>query len=469
MTPVSVAGHEGATPRSAAPSTIETDRYGAEFQAFAAGRRAPEPAWLRGQREEAIARFQERGFPTVAEEEWRFTSVAPIARAAFRRPAPGEGSGVRTADVAAFGFEGAFEGHQIVFVDGRLAPGLSSITPEDGLQIGGLADLLSREPERLQSHLGRVVSDGASPFADLNAAFLEDGAFVFIPPGLAVDKPIHLVFMSSRRTGSAPTISHPRTFVIAGRGSQAQVVESYAGVPGAAYFANAVTEIVLEDGAGLDHYKVQRESDAAFHVGFMAVAQGRASRFKSHSFALGGRLARNDVRQLFAAEGGECELNGLFAVAGEQHTDTHTVIDHAHPHCTSRELYKGILDGRSRGVFVGRILVREGARKTDAHQTNKNLLLSREALVDSVPQLEILASDVKCKHGSTTGQLDPAALFYLRSRGIPEAAARSLLVCAFASDVVGRVRVPALKAGIERHLREHLPGLRDREIQEAIL
>jgi Fe-S cluster assembly protein SufD len=446
----------------------ETDRYRAEFEAFAAGRSVPEPAWLREQREEAIARFQERGFPAVAEEEWRFTSVAPIARTAFRRPAPGEGSGVRTADVAAFGFEGAFEGHQIVFVDGRLAPGLSSITPQGGLQICSLADVLSREPERLRSHLGRVVSDVA-PFADLNAAFLEDGAFVFIPPGLAVDKPIHLVFMSSRGTGSAPTISHPRTVVVAGRGSQTQIVESYAGVPGAAYFANAVTQIVVEDGAGLEHYKVQRESEAAFHVGFMAVVQGRASRFKSHSFALGGRLARTDVRQFFAAEGGECELNGLFAVAGEQHTDTHTVIDHAHPHCTSRELYRGILDGKSRGVFVGRILVREGASKTDAHQTNKNLLLSREALVESVPQLEILASDVKCKHGSTTGQLDPVALFYLRSRGIPETAARSLLVCAFASDVVGRVRIPAVKAGIERHMREHLPGLRDREIQEAVL
>jgi len=451
------------------PVATETELYRAEFEAFAAGRPAPEAAWLRRQREEAIERFQERGFPTVAEEDWRFTNVAPIARTAFRRPAPGEASGVGAADVAAFGFERAFAGHQIVFVDGRLAPGLSSITPEGGLQIGSLAEVLSREPERLQSRLGRVVSGGSSSFADLNAAFFEDGAFVFIPPGLAVEKPIHLVFMSSRGTGSAPMLSHPRTVVVAGRGSQAQVVESYAGAPGAAYLANAVTEIVLEDGAGLEHYKVQRESEAAFHVGLTAVVQGRASRFKSHSFALGGRLARNDVRQLFAAEGGECELNGLFAVAGEQHTDTHTVIDHAQPHCTSRELYKGILDGKSRGVFVGRILVREGARKTDAHQTNKNLLLSREALVDSVPQLEILASDVKCKHGSTTGQLDPAALFYLRSRGIPEAAARSLLVCAFASDVVGRVRVPALKAGLERHLREHLPGLRDREIQEAVL
>jgi Fe-S cluster assembly protein SufD len=376
---------------------------------------------------------------------------------------------VRAADVAAFTFEHAFEGQEVVFVDGRLAPGLSSIAPEGGLQVGSLADVLSREPERLQPHLGRVVSRASSSFADLNAAFLEDGAFVFIPAGLVVEKPVHLVFMSSRGTGSAPTISHPRTVVVAGRGSQVQIVESYAGVPGAAYFANAVTEIVLEDGAALEHYRVQRESEAAFHVGLTAVVQGRASRFRSHSFALGGRLARHDLQQRFAAEGGECELNGLFAVGGEQHTDTHTVIDHAHPHCTSRELYKGILDGRSRGVFVGRILVREGASKTDAHQTNKNLLLSREALVDSVPQLEILASDVKCKHGSTTGQLDPAALFYLRSRGIPEAAARSLLVCAFASDVVGRVRVPALKAGIERHLRERLPGLRDREIQEAVL
>jgi Fe-S cluster assembly protein SufD len=447
----------------------ETELYRADFEAFAAARPAAEPSWLRRQREEGMARFQERGFPTVAEEDWRFTNVAPIARTAFRRSAPADASGVRTADVAALGFGGAFEGHQVVFVDGRIAPGLSSQVAEDGLRVGSLADVLAGDPERLEPHLGRVVSAAAPSFAHLNAAFLEDGACVFIPAGLAVEKPIHLVFLSSGGAGPAPSLSQPRTLVVAGRGSQARIVESYGGAPGAAYFTNAVTEIVLEDGAALDHYKVQRESVAAFHAGLTAAVQGRASRFRSYSFALGGRIARNDVQQLFAAEGGECELNGLFAVAGEQHTDTHTVIDHAHPHCTSRELYKGILDGKARGVFVGRIVVREGARKTDAHQTNKNLLLSREALVDSVPQLEILASDVKCKHGSTTGQLDPAALFYLRSRGIAEAAARSLLVSAFASDVVGRVGIPALRAGLESHLRERLPGLRDREIQEAVL
>ena len=454
----------------------ETDLYRADFEAFAAGRPATDPSWLRRQREEAIARFQERGFPTVAEEDWRFTNVAPIARTAFRRPAPGQAAGVRTADVTALGLGDAFEDHplvlggpHIVFVDGRLARGLSSNAAEDGLRVGGLADLLSCEPERLEPHLGRVVRAAAPSFAHLNAAFLEDGAYVIVPPGLLVDKPIHLVFLSSRGDGAAPTLSQPRTLVVAGRGSQARIVESYGGGPGAAYFTNAVTEIVLEDGAVLDHYKLQRESAAAYHAALTAVVQGRASRFKSHSFAFGGRIARNDVQQIFAAEGGECELNGLFAVAGEQHTDTHTVIDHAHPHCTSRELYKGILDGKARGVFVGRIIVREGASKTDAHQTNKNLLLSREALVDSLPQLEILASDVKCKHGSTTGQLDPAALFYLRSRGITEAAARSLLVSAFASDIVGRVGIPALRAALERHLRQRLPGLRDREIQEAVL
>jgi Fe-S cluster assembly protein SufD len=257
--------------------------------------------------------------------------------------------------------------------------------------------------------------------------------------------------------------------VLAGRGSQCHIVESYGGPSGAAYFTNAVSEVALEDGAVVDHYKLQHESEAAFHVGLIAVSQGRSSRFTSHSFSFGGALARTDIRQLFAAEGGECVLNGLFLAGGEQLTDTHTFVDHAHPHCTSRELYKGIVDGKARGVFVGRVLVRKDAQKTDAHQTNKNLLLSREALVDSVPQLEILANDVKCKHGSTTGQLDPAALFYLRSRGIPEEAARSLLVNAFAGEIVGRVAVPLVRAGVEQTLRQRLPGLAARELQEAVL
>ena len=451
------------------PLAQETDLYRADFEALAARRASAEPGWLARRREEAMGRFEKRGFPTTRDEEWRFTSVAPIARTAFRRAVPGPGVRGRAADVAALSLDHVFDGRQIVFVDGRHAPGLSSIEAEDGLEIRSLADVLARQPDRLEPHLGRLAGGRSSSFADLNAAFVEDGAFVSIPPGLVTDRPIHLVFLSSGAGIPDPVVSHPRTLVLAGRASQATIVESYAGVPGAAYFTNAVTEIAVEDGAVVDHYKLQRESEAAFHVATTAVVQARSSRFSSHSFALGAGLARNDVRQLFAGEGGECVLNGLFAVAGDQHTDSHTFIDHAHPHCTSRELYRGILDGRARGVFVGRILVREGAQKTDAHRTNKNLLLSQEALVDSVPQLEILASDVKCKHGSTTGQLDPSALFYLRSRGIPEAAARGMLVSAFAGDVTGRVRVPALRAGLERHLRERLPGLQDRDMQEAVL
>jgi len=438
----------------------DTELYRADFEAFAAGRTGAEPSWLRRQREGAMERFQERGFPTIAEEDWRFTNVTPIARTAFRR-ATGAGLGpVRG--------EAPPGGPEIVFVDGRYSPALSSAPNEDGVEVRSLAEVLAREPARVEERLGRLVDGHGTSFADLNTAFLDDGAVILVPAGLVVKEPIHVRFFSTA-TAERPTVSHPRTLVVAGPNSQARIVEIYGGASGAAYFTNAVTEIVLEDGAVVDHYRVQRESEAAYHAALTAVVQGRASRYKSHSFALGARLARHDLRQLFAAEGGECELLGLFAVAGEQHTDTHTLIDHAHPHCTSRELYKGILDGKARGVFVGRIVVREGASKTDAHQTNKNLLLSREALVDSLPQLEILASDVKCKHGSTTGQLDPTALFYLRSRGIGEAAARSLLVSAFAGDVVGRVEVPPLRAALERDLRERLPGLRDREIQEAVL
>jgi Fe-S cluster assembly protein SufD len=441
------------------PVAADTDLYRADFEAFAAGRKT-DPSWLRRRRQEAMERFQERGFPTTAEEDWRFTNVAPIARTAFRR-ATGAGLGQVHG-------EAPQGGPQIVFIDGRYSSALSPAPNEGGVEVRSLADVLAKEPARLEEPLGRLVDRHGTSFANLNTAFLDDGAVILVPAGLVAKEPIHVRF-SSTDSAERPTVSHPRTLVVAGRNSQVRIVETYAGAPGAAYLTNAVTEIVLEDGAALDHYRVQREIVAAFHVGLTAVVQGRASRFRSSSFALGGRIARHDVQQLFAAEGGECELNGLFAVAGEQHTDTHTLIDHAHPHCTSRELYKGILDGKSRGVFVGRIVVREGASKTDAHQTNKNLLLSRDALVDSLPQLEILASDVKCKHGSTTGQLDPTALFYLRSRGIDESAARSLLVSAFAGDVVGRVGIPTLRAALESHLRERLPGLRDREIQEAVL
>ncbi len=439
----------------------EVDVYRAAFDRFVAERSA-EPAWLREARVAAIARFSERGFPTTREEEWRQTSVAAIARAPFRLAEAGDGAGISTRAAL------AFAGLRTVFVNGRFVPELSAGDGRlpRGVEILSLREGLSRHPERLEPRLTRVAGDSANVFASLNTAFFEDGAVVLLSPGVVVEEPIHLVFLSGS-PDSRPVVSYPRNLIVAGRGSQARIVESYGGAEGQIYFTCPVTEIVVEDGAGVDHYKLQRESEAAFHVATLAVRQERASRFSNHSISLGAALSRNDIDVVLGAEGGECVLNGLFMADGERHTDTHTRIDHAQPHCSSRELYKGILDGRGRGVFHGRIIVRKGAQKTDAYQTNKNLLLSREALVDSTPQLEIFADDVKCKHGSTTGQLDPDALFYLRSRGIPEAAARSLLTYAFASDLVNRISVAPLRAAVEEHLQAHLASAP--EIKEAVV
>jgi Fe-S cluster assembly protein SufD len=445
-----------------------TEAYRAEY-VRRRDARSGEPAWLGSAREAALERFQAAGFPSTREEDWRFTNVAPIARTGFRSAPERDARRVSRLDVAALTFvgEGESEGPRIVFVDGRYVPELSSAGGTEGLEVRSLREVIEREPQRLQAYLGRRTAGGGS-FPVLNTALFDDGAFVHVRARTVVAAPVHVVFFSAGGDGE-PTASYPRTVVVAGEASQLTLVESYGGPEGARYLTNAVTDVLAEDGAVVDHYKVQRESTSAYHVGLMTVRQGRSTSFSSHSIALGAALARNDVDQAFTGEGGECVLNGLFMAGGGQHLDTHTRIDHAVPRCTSRELYKGVLDGRARGVFVGRVLVRPGASKTDAQQTNKNLLLSREALVDSLPQLEILTDDVKCKHGSTTGQLDPGALFYLRSRGLPEAAARSLLVYAFASDLVGRVKVKALRADLEHYLQSHLPSPLDGDTMEAAL
>lgn len=408
-------------------------------------RRSPrDPEWLVEIRRDAMERLTEIGFPTTRQEEWKYTNVAPILKTAFVA-APEEGPRR---------VEEPREGTQLVFVNGRHAPDLSS-APRDGAQVGSLRQLLATEPELARPHLAKIAREG-NAFAAANAAFLEDGAFVRIPKGAAVPEPIQLVFLSEPVFG--PTLSHIRNLIVAEPGSQASVVETYIGTAGELYFTNAVTEVALGDGAILDHYKLERESTSAYHVATMEVLQQRDSRLASHSMTFGGALVRNDLNVRLAAEGADCTLNGLFVGSGNQHLDNHTLIDHAKPHGTSRELYKGIMDGKSRGVFHGKIIVRPDAQKTDAMQTNKNLLLSKEALVNSTPALEIFADDVKCRHGSTIGQLDAGALFYLRSRGIGEREARDLLVYAFASDVSSRIRIAPLRALVEEHLGLRLPG-----------
>ncbi|HSS45022.1 MAG TPA: Fe-S cluster assembly protein SufD, partial [Thermoanaerobaculia bacterium] len=325
-----------------------------------------------------------------------------------------------------------------------------------GVRVVSLKEILAKEPETVQPYLSTIAGLDRNPFAALNTAFLENGVFVEIGRGIVVEEPIELRYTVA--PDGEPRIAHRRVLIVAGEASQATVIETYAGQGDQPYFTNAVTEIAAGEGAVLEHYKIQRENTAAFHMQTIAVRQGRASRFTSQNVALGGRIARTDLDVSLEAEGSECTLYGLFIATGTQHLDNHTTIDHAKPHCTSRELYKGILDGKSRGVFHGKILVRPEAQKTDAMQTNKNLLLSSEALVNSTPALEILADDVKCKHGSTIGQLDANALFYLRSRGIGETEARSLLTYAFAADVVGRIRFEPIRASIEAVLGLRLPG-----------
>ena len=442
------------------------DLYRARFERFRAQPEFGATAWLHERRARALDTFLRRGFPTTRDELWRTTSVAPIARASFRRADAALATQVPAALVERLAFAGAFRGREIVFVNGRFAPALSSLEALHGVRVRSLRDALQARPERLEARLGRLAPAlEAHPFAALNTAFFEDGALVEIEAGSVNAEPIHLLYISLPGEGAAPTLAHPRTLVLAGSASQTRLVETYGGHPGARVFTNAVTEITLEDGARVDHTKLQRESEAAFHVALLAVHQGRDTRFSDHSICLGGGLVRNDIDVLLAGEGAECVLDGLFLADGAQHMDTHTRIDHAVPHGTSRELYKGVLGGRSRGVFHGLVVVREGAQKSDAWQANRNLLLSADALVNSTPQLEIRADDVKCKHGSTTGQLDPTALFYLRSRGIGEAAARGLLTWAFASELLQKVRDEGVRRAVRRRLEARLPGMA--ELEEA--
>ncbi len=436
----------GTTARAADPKDV----LRASFDRFARGRGSNDAPWLAVLRTGAMARFAESGFPTTRDEAWRHTNVGPLARTAFR---------AAEADAR---LEGAaplagFPGPQAVFVDGRFSAERSSLASlPAGVEVASLRHTLAREPRRLEPLLGRVSGPG-KPFADLNTAFLEDGAVVFLAEKVVAPDPIQIAFLMSRHEDT-PVVSYPRVLVAAGPRSESRIVEYYAGPADETYFTNAVTEISVGEGAFVQHYLLQTESRSAYHVHSVTATLDRGARFANHSVSLGGALSRTDIDVRFGGEGGECSLDGLFVVDGRRHADTHTLIDHASPRCSSRELYKGIVDGGGRGVFDGTIVVRKDAQKTDAAQSNKNILLSRGALVHSTPRLEIFADDVKCKHGSTTGQLDEAALFYLRSRGISEAAARSLLVHAFASDIVGRVGVEAVRRAVEAELAALLPG-----------
>ena len=406
-------------------------------------------------RDEAWRQFVTMGFPTTHQEEWRFTSVASIAAGGFVLAARLE-SPMPAIDIDPFRLPDAAA--ELVFVAGRYVPSLSrsTVLPREA-HVESLASAMAARRERLGLHLGRVAPLEGRPFVALNAAFLDDGAWIDLPAGSVLERPLHLLFVAGGGPGGRPLMSHPRLVVILGENSQASVVETFVGGDGTRYFTNAVTEIVVGENAGLEHYKLQHEGADAYHVGATQVRAERHARYASHSISLGGALVRNDLTAVLDGEGVECTLNGLYAADAERLVDNHTTIDHVQPHGGSREMYRGILADRSRGVFNGKIIVRQDAQKTDAKQTNKALLLSDTAQINTKPQLEIFADDVKCTHGATIGQLDADAMFYLQARGISRADARALLIRGFVGDIVNRVAFAPLRERLDGWLLAQLP------------
>lgn len=436
----------------------QQDLYFERFAALEKKRGAREPSWLSAIRRTALDRFGELGFPTTHHEEWRFTNVAPIARSLFR-PLPALSD--RSSRLSDFTPSWAAGCHTLVFINGRFTEGLSSIgrLPE-GVRAGSLAAALKSDTPALEAHLARHAGYQDHAFVSLNTALFEDGAFVEILPNTVVEGPIALVFVN--QPGDEPGVTHPRSLVLVGTGSQASFIEVHVAIPStdghgdSPYFTNAVTELVVLDNAIATYTRVQDESASAYHIGILQVEQGRSSNVTTHSIALGGRLDREEVRAVLNGEGAEAHLYGLYVLGGHQHVDNHTLIDHAKPHCSSREVYKGVLDGQAAGVFNGKIVVRQDAQKTDSKQSNKNLLLSADAVINTKPQLEIWADDVRCTHGATIGHIDAEAVFYLRSRGIGLEEARALLIRAFANDILDRIKFEPLRASLRDTLSARL-------------
>jgi Fe-S cluster assembly protein SufD len=402
--------------------------------------------WLEDLRKRATGDFARLGFPTTREEGWRHTHLAPIVDSSFKLAMPGT-NGITASKLAEFAF-GNMDGCNLVFVNGYYSPNLSTAGAlPKGVRVLSLREALEAESKKVERYLARQASSQESAFVALNTAHFTDGGFVYVPAEIALKKLIHFIFVTTSEADA--TVAHPRNLIVAGAGSELSLVESYIGPYGGSYFSNPVTEIFAGEGSSISHYKLQRESEQAFHVSSLYVAQEENSNVSSHFISMGGNLVRNDILAAMNGAGGDLSLYGLYVTRDRQHVDNRTVIDHAKPHCSSREVFKGILDDRSSAVFTGKILVRPDAQKTDAKQTNKNLLLSRDALVNTTPQLEIFADDVKCTHGATIGRLNDEALFYLRSRGIEEEAARSLLTYAFASDVIGKVTIKPLQCQLD--------------------
>lgn len=424
-----------------------TSKYERLFIRRRENERRSVPGWLTAVQGNALDRFMRQGFPTVRDEEWKYTNLADLANTDFVLADP-DVIRITPQQIEPYRL-GPEREILLVFVNGFFAEHLSDTRGlPDGVAVWSLADALAGKRSIVEDHFERYNHDGYSALVDLNTAFTENGAVVDVAAGALVETPIHLLFVSCM--GDSPIMAHPRVVIVANDNSQVGVIEQYVALGEQdVYFNNVVTDLRAADGVVADHCKVIREADRANHIGTLQLSLGRSSTVSSQTICLGGGLVRNDINPLIEGEGADCNMDGLYMLGGKQHADNHLRVEHRQPHTSSRELFRGILDDHGRGVFSGRIIVRPGAQKTDAKQTNMNLLLSPHAKVDTKPQLEIFADDVKCTHGATIGQIDPDAVFYLRTRGLSEDAARSLLIYAFAREGLARVSDERLRAKLD--------------------
>ena len=433
--------------------SVEENTFGSAFRA-ASNQRSNEPSWLRRLRERSFERFEAIGFPTVAHEEWKYTNTAPILKSRLTPVISANGLSITDDALSSFGYQESRE-TRLVFVNGIFRRELSST---GGLPEGVTAIDLTRVEGDFESArvvLERDAGGAANGFVALNSALFAGGLRLKIARGLKVELPIQLLFVAEAQNGATPAV-FPRLIVDAGENSTATIIEGFAGIGNAPYLTDSVVDFNLQPGARIQHYRVQRESNAGFHIGATRAELGSQASYEITSINLGAALSRHDVEVTMDHEGAACAVDGLYMVDGSQHTDTHSLIDHRQAHCTSRQLYKGILDGKSRAVFNGKVFVRHGAQQTDAQQTNKNLLLSNEAQVDTKPQLEIFADDVKCAHGAAVGQLEDEEMFYLESRGINPALAKNMLTYGFAEEVIEKIKIDSIKRELDEAVLNRL-------------
>lgn len=434
-------------------STEHVGQFVEGFNLFEGSLNGDSEGPLHYRRREAIDRFAETGFPTTRHEEWKYTNVAPIERTRFRPVLSGEEFSPDDAAVSSLGFRG--DAWRLVFVNGHFAPERSDLNDlPEGVLVKSLAAAIRENTELVADNIAGYPESFESPFAMLNTAYIRNGAFVYVPKNVALPKPVHFLFLST--APNDPVVSHPRTLVVVESGAKATLIEEYAGRDGEVYLTNSVTEVVVGENARVDHVRLQHESRDAYFIGASHSRLGRSSNYYNNAISFGGKISRNDPVAVLNGEGGHASLDGLYLAGENQLLDSHTVIDHAVPHCTSHELYKGILRDNGHGVFNGKIFVRKDAQKTDSKQSNMNLLLSDAAIIDTKPQLEIFADDVKCTHGATIGRLDEKSVFYLRARGIGLDEARAMLIYAFAAEAIDHIEDESVRAYAMALLDERL-------------